>query len=644
MAFGVRGARERVPHPDAGGLTPSDVPLVDLDQETIEQLEDTYPDLAAVWPLSPLQAGLLFQTELAGTDTDPYLVQLTLELRGRVDGDRMHRAVQMLLDRHEILRVAFTTGPDGDPLQPVPRRVELPWSVADLPDPASVDRVLAEDRRRRFDMAIPPLLRALLIRGADDRYVLALTYHHILLDGWSVPLLIRELLALYATPDPRDVPVSASFADYLAWLATVDRAASIERWVEELAGVDEPTLVGAFERGRQLPTVPRADRLLLTEGETARLEELARARGVTLSTIARVAWAIVLGAWTRRDDVVFGAIVSGRPPEVDGIEDMVGLFINTIPVRVTLHPAETLGELLVRCHADQAALLDHEHVGLADIERATGAAALFDTITVFESYPIDRGGLTADTDIAGMRVADVAVHDATHYPFALAASVDGGLEIRIDYAPALFDEHEIDTVADRLERVLHAIASEPDRTLARLRLISDTDYARLAPVHGRAGRRPRTLPDILGDAARIDPDAAALSCADRILTYRELDERSTRMARHLVAAGVGPEDVVALGVTRSIEFVLGVWSVAKTGAAFVPVDPTYPRERIDHMLGDSGARVGLTVDRWRDTLPGAVSWHTIDSAGYGTRSPSFPANRSPMPTGVRRCASTTRRT
>ncbi|NKR72651.1 amino acid adenylation domain-containing protein [Rhodococcus hoagii] len=602
--------------PDAGGLTPSDVPLVDLDQETIEQLEDTYPDLAAVWPLSPLQAGLLFQTELAGTDTDPYLVQLTIELRGRVDGDRMHRAVQMLLDRHEILRVAFTTGPDGDPLQPVPRRVELPWSVADLPDPASVDRVLAEDRRRRFDMAIPPLLRALLIRGADDRYVLALTYHHILLDGWSVPLLIRELLALYATPDPRDVPVSASFADYLAWLATVDRAASIERWVEELAGVDEPTLVGAFERGRQLPTVPRADRLLLTEGETARLEELARARGVTLSTIVRVAWAIVLGAWTRRDDVVFGAIVSGRPPEVDGIEDMVGLFINTIPVRVTLHPAETLGELLVRCHADQAALLDHEHVGLADIERATGAAALFDTITVFESYPIDRGGLTADTDIAGMRVADVAVHDATHYPFALAASVDGGLEIRIDYAPALFDEHEIDTVADRLERVLHAIASEPDRTLARLRLISDTDYARLAPVHGRAGRRPRTLPDILGDAARIDPDAAALSCAGRILTYRELDERSSRMARHLVAAGVGPEDVVALGVTRSIEFVLGVWSVAKTGAAFAPVDPTYPRERIDHMLGDSGARVGLTVDRWRDTLPGAVSWHTIDSAGY----------------------------
>ncbi|MCA1006871.1 amino acid adenylation domain-containing protein [Rhodococcus hoagii] len=602
--------------PDAGGLTPSDVPLVDLDQEAIEQLEAAYPDLAAVWPLSPLQAGLLFQTELAGAGTDPYLVQLTLDLRGQVDGDRLRRAVQTLLDRHEILRVAFTTGPDGDPLQPVPRRVELPWSVADLPDPDDVTRVLEEDRARRFDMATPPLLRALLIRTGDDRHVLALSYHHILLDGWSVPLLIRELLALYAAPDPHDLPASASFADYLAWLATIDRSASTARWVEALAGVDEPTLVGAFERGRQLPTVPRADRLLLTDAETARLEDLARERGVTLSTIVRVAWAIVLGAWTRRDDVVFGAIVSGRPPEVDGIEDMVGLFINTIPVRVTLHPAETLGELLDRCHADQAELLDHEHVGLADIERATGAAALFDTITVFESYPIDRGGLTADTDIAGMRVADIAVHDATHYPFALAASVDGGLEIRIDYAPALFDEHEIDAVADRLERVLHAIASDPDRTLARLRLLSDTDYARLAPVHGRPGRRPRTLPDILSDAARIDPDAPALSSADRVLTYRELDERSSRMARHLVAAGVGPEGIVALGLTRSIEFVLGVWAVAKTGAAFVPVDPTYPRERIEHMLGDSGARIGLTVERWRDTLPSAVSWHAIDSDGY----------------------------
>ncbi|MFM1722353.1 amino acid adenylation domain-containing protein [Rhodococcus sp. PAM 2766] len=602
--------------PDAGGLTPSDVPLVDLDQEAIEHLESAYPGLAEVWPLSPLQAGLLFQTEMAGDGADPYLVQLTLDLRGEVDGDRMRRAVQTLLDRHEILRVAFTTGPGGDPLQLVPRRVELPWSVADLPDAADVDRVLAQDRARSFDTARPPLLRALLIRIADDRHVLALTYHHILLDGWSVPPLIRELLALYASADPHDVPTSASFADYLAWLATIDRQASTEQWVEVLAGVDEPTLVGTFERGRQLPTVPRADRLLLTDAETARLEEVARERGVTLSTIVRVAWAIVLGAWTRRDDVVFGAIVSGRPPEVDGIEDMVGLFINTIPVRVTLHPAETLGELLDRCHADQTALLDHEHVGLADIERATGAAALFDTITVFESYPMDRGGLTADTDIAGMRVADIAVHDATHYPFALAASVDGGLEIRIDYAPALFDEHEIDAVADRLERVLHAIASDPDRTLAHLRLLSDTDYARLAPVHGQPGRRPRTLPDILADAARIDPDAPALSSAERVLDYRELDERSTRMARHLVADGVGPEDVVALGLTRSIEFVLGVWAVAKTGAAFVPVDPTYPRERIDHMLGDSGARVGLTVERWRASLPAAVSWRAIDSDGY----------------------------
>ncbi|WP_425334427.1 amino acid adenylation domain-containing protein [Prescottella agglutinans] len=611
--------------PGAGGLTPSDLPLVGLDQEAVEHLEDACPGLSDVWPVSPLQAGLLFQTELAGDADDPYLVQLVLDLRGRVDGDHMRRSVQTLLDRHEILRVAFTTGPDGDPLQLVPHRVELPWVVADLRDPAEVDRVLEQDRARRFDMATPPLLRALLIRTGEDAYRLVLTYHHILLDGWSVPLLVRELLALYTAADPHDVPVSASFANYLSWLGAFDRAGSTERWVEALAGVDEPTLLGPPGHGRPLPTVPRAERLLLTEAETARLDGVARDRGVTMSTIVRVAWAIVLGAWTRRDDVVFGAIVSGRPPQIDGIEDMVGLFINTVPIRVTLHPAETLGELLDRCHADQAALLDHEHVGLADIERATGAAALFDTITVFESYPVDRGGLTSNTDIAGMRVVDVAVHDATHYPLALGASVDGGLEIRIDYAPALFDASDIDAVADRLERVLQAIASDPDRTLARLRLLSDADYSRLAPVHGRPGRRHRTLPGILADAARIDPDAPAVTCGPATLTYRDLDTRSTRLARRLIDDGVGPESVVALGLTRSLDFVEAVWAVAKTGAAFVPVDPTYPRERIEHMSSDSGARVGLTVQRWRDGLSDNVSWRELDSDDYRTELASLSA-------------------
>ncbi|RVW00523.1 amino acid adenylation domain-containing protein [Rhodococcus spongiicola] len=617
--------------PGAGGLTPSDIPLVRLDQEAIERLEETCPGIVEVWPLSPLQAGLLFQNEMSGEGADPYVVQLAMDLRGHVDADRMRRTLQELLDRHEILRVAFTTGPGGDPLQLVLRHAELPWVVADLRDEAEADRVLAEDRARRFDMGTAPLFRALLMRMGDDGYRLVLTYHHILLDGWSMPLLVRELLELYAAEDFRTVPVSASFANYLAWLGTIDLETSTKRWVDALADIDEPTLLAPSGRGRLLPTVPRADRLHFTETETARLDTVARERGVTLSTIVRAAWAIVLGAWTRRDDVVFGAIVSGRPPQINGIEDMVGLFINTIPIRVTLRPADTLGELLDRVHADQAALLDHEHLGLADIESAIGSSGLFDTITVFESYPIDRGGLTPDTDIAGLRVSDIAVNDATHYPFALAAMVDGGLQIRIDYAPALFDAQEVDAVATRLERVLHAIAADTDQTLAELVLLPDADYRRLAPVRGRPGRRHRTLPGILEDAARIDPDAVALSCQSgsiRTLTYRELDERSTRMARQLIEEGVGPEDVVALGLTRSIEFVEAVWAVAKTGAAFVPVDPTYPLERIDHMLGDSEARVGLTVERWREQLSGSaagVSWRALDSDTYRTECSRYPA-------------------
>ncbi|QBJ94799.1 non-ribosomal peptide synthetase [Rhodococcus sp. ABRD24] len=617
--------------PGAGGLTPSDLPLVELDQDTVDRLEATLPDLDDVWPLSPLQAGLLFQTEMAGDTADPYMVQLELVLSGAVDADRMRRAVQALLDRHAILRACFVTGPDGDPLQLVPAHVELPWaSSIDDPEgpegPEGADAVFAADAVRRFDMGRAPLWRARLIRTGSDSHRLVLTYHHILLDGWSVPLLVRELLGLYVGDGAADIAVAPSFRDYLAWLGETDLAASTARWVDALAGLDDPTLLAPLDRGRQLPTVPRPERLTLTQEQTSALAAVARDRGFTLNTVVQVVWGIVLGSLIRRDDVVFGAIVSGRPPAVRGIESMIGLFINTIPVRVTLRPGETLSELLARCQRRAAELVDHQYVGLAELERATGSASLFDTITVFESYPVDRDGLTEETDFGGMHVIDVAVRDATHYPFALAATLnDARLELRFDYAPALFSSEAIDAIADRIRRVLFAVTTDVDQTLAHVQLLSDDEFDRLAPVHGQYGSARSTLAHILSEAARLDPDAPALSCGPRTITYRELDERSNQMARHLIAHGAGPEGIVALGLTRSIEFVEAVWAVAKSGAAFVPVDPTYPAERIEHMLSDSGASVGLTVRGRRGSLSDSVTWHVLDTDGYLDSVAEYPA-------------------
>jgi amino acid adenylation domain-containing protein/non-ribosomal peptide synthase protein (TIGR01720 family) len=627
-----------------GGFTPSDFDLVELGQDAIETLERRCPDLIDVWPLSPLQFGMLFQAELADASVDAYLVQIGLDLRGAVDAPRLRRAVAALVDRHANLRTAFLHDAEGNTMQVVRRHVEVPWREVDLTaldDTAAaseIRRLEAEDRIRPFDLTSAPLIRFTLIALAQNRYRLVSANHHILLDGWSMPLLITELLTLYATDgDPSPLPRVRGYRDYLAWMKHRDLEPSRAVWARALAGVEGPTLLAArssgargnsarssgargnkaVTRGRQLSTIPQEWVFDLDEDETTRLRELARSRGVTINTLVQVCWGIVLGTSTGRDDVLFGATVSGRPPELAGIETMIGLFINTLPVRIELRPEESMGALLERVQAEQAALLDHHYLGLAEIQRAAGPEVGFDTLTVFESYPVDRAGLSTDTDIAGMRVTGVDAHDAAHYPLSLVASVDTRLHLKFEYLPDVFAVDAVEGIAGRVLRVLDA-CTRPEQPLAALSLLTDDERAELVPVRGRPGGSARTLPEIFADAAALDPDAIALSFEDEHVSYRELDERSNRLARALIARGVGPESFVAIGIPRSLDSMLSVWAVAKTGAAFVPIDPSYPDERITHMLTDSGAALGVTTTQHRGRLPGTAHWLILDHPDFTT--------------------------
>ncbi|MFY2787139.1 amino acid adenylation domain-containing protein, partial [Rhodococcus sp. MALMAid1271] len=608
---------------DAGGFTPSDLDLVDIDQRSIEVLEKRFPDLDDVWSMSPLQAGLLFHARLAGevgsdsAGIDAYMVQLGLELRGVVDPARMHAAVDKLVARHPNLRAAFVHNSTGESLQIVQSSVTVPWAEVDLRGEADVESalqgVLEADRSVRFDMDCAPLLRFTLITLADDHWRLLLTNHHILLDGWSTPLVVKELITLYVTEaDDSMLPRIPAYRDYLTWMRQRDVAISTSQWVSAMAGVEEPTLLVTGDRGRQLSTVSLETERSLSIETTAALRDFASRRGSTLNTLVQTAWGVVLATLTGRDDVVFGATVSGRPPEVPGIEAMIGLFINTLPVRVTLDPNETLGALVDRVQGEQAALLDHHYLGLTDIQRAAGAGVAFDTLTVFESYPVDRAGASAATDFAGMQVTDILGTDAAHYPFTLVSSVDERLNLKAKYLPELFGIEEVDAIVDRVERVLTALLADEQRPLARVGLLADAERAALAPVRGIEGRSTRLLPEIFSDAAAIDPDAIALRSVDGELTYRELDRRSNRLARILLSHGVRTETFVALGIARSIESVLTVWAVAKSGAAFVPVDPNYPADRIEHMLADSGAGFGVTTRAHLDELPSTVPWIVLD--------------------------------
>ncbi len=599
----------RTPH--AGGLTPSDLPLVRLHQDTIDAHEHRYGPLDTIWPAAPLQTGLLFHALLAGDAPDAYVVQLVLDIDGDLDTDRLRRATAHLLTRHPNLRAAFTTDTTDGPVQIVPSHVDVPFTVADTTDDPDPDEAAAHlldtDRRTPFDTTRPPLLRVTVVRTGGTRHRVALTNHHLLLDGWSTPVLLRELLTLYATGnDTTALDRPHSFGTFLAWLADRDADASVDAYRRALTGLDQPTLL-APHHDTTLSGTSRDLDVHLTAALSTRLDRVAADRSVTVNTLIQTAWALVLGALTGRRDVVFGATVSGRPPQIDGIETMIGLFINTVPVRITIRDDDTVGSLLDRVQAEQAALLDHHHVNLTTLDARLGAAARFDTLTVFESYPMDTTGY-ADTDLGGIRVTGVTGHDAAHYPLSIVAHTDTTAHLRMKYLPEVFDRDQVATIADRIVRALTALTGDPAVPPTHIDVLSDPERRALLPVRGPDGGSTLTLPELLAATVAAHPHTIAVTDGHRSLTYRQLDSAAGTLAAALRAAGARPETFVALGIARSLESVTAMCAITRTGAAFVPVDPRYPADRVAFMLDDCGATLGVTVPTHRAQLPDTVRW------------------------------------
>ncbi|NLG54700.1 MAG: amino acid adenylation domain-containing protein, partial [Rhodococcus sp.] len=624
------------------GLTPSDVPLVDLDQPAIDRIVQQYPNVAQIWPLSPLQEGLLFHALLAHGTADTYTVQLTLDLVGTVDAELMRTAGQGLLDRHANLRTAFVRAA-GNPVQVVLDHVELPWKEIDLTEDSEgdrhvqLDRIMTRDRAAGFAMEKAPLIRFTLVHTGPESSRLIITNHHILLDGWSTPLLVRELFTSYVLGSAGQHPLALDgvlprvrpYRDFLEWLSRQDRDASLQAWRDALAGSDEPTLIAATGRESQAQVeVPTRQLISLSPAVTDQIDQFTRSHGVTINTLIQVAWAAVLAGQLGRDDVTFGATVSGRPAQIGDVETMVGLLVNTLPVRIHLDPTATVTQLLSRVQNEQSALLDHHYLGLADIQQEAGAGAVFDTITVYESYPVDSAGLTADSDLGGIRVVRAEGLDATHYPMSVVAARDDRLHVRVDHLPSLVDDTVAAAMAARLERALLAFAESaqsPDRRLSDIDLLGADERARLVPARGPKALAPRTLAEVFAaavdgsgtsgieDPAPVDTDAdrIAVVLGDQQYSYRELDARSNALAAALRAQGVGPDTMVAVALPRSLESVLCLWAVAKAGGAFVPVDPRYPRERIAAMVSDSGIGIGITSADQIPTLPTQVRWLDI---------------------------------
>lgn len=589
----------------AQGLSVDDV--LDLHAGTPAGLED-------IVPLTPLQRGMYFLSGLDDTSdgVDVYTMQTDLALDGAVDVDVMRRSACALVARHAVLRTGFRPGPSGEPIGVVARAAAPEWTVVEcgeVDDDELADRarrLLAADRERRFDVASAPLVRFTLVTGGPQRARLLFTMHHLVSDGWSTPLLVQELLQIYAAGGTSaGLPAVAPFTDYLTWLGAQDTAAGVEVWREALDGVEEATRVAPAGMSLR-PEFPGELTVPVPDGLADRLVAVSRARGVTVNTLVQSAWGVLLGALTGRTDVVFGAIVSGRVPDVPGIESMIGLFINTVPVRVRTRPDETVADFVARVHAEQNRVMDHQYVGLADIQRAVGIGELFDTLLVFENYPVDRDALDAAQRDGGVRVSSVGGTDATNFPLVLVAGLDENLHLGLEYRTDLFDDAEALALGQRLVGILEQLAADDSLRVARLDLLTHTERDGFAGTWSATPPAPGsgvgTVAELLARQIAQTPDVPAVVAGETTLTFAELGERSARLARLLIESGLGPDSVVGLALPRSADMIVAIAASIGAGGTYVPMDPSYPQDRLAHFVNDARPRVIVTVGEVLDVV------------------------------------------
>lgn len=556
-----------------------------------------------IYPLSPLQQGILFHSVYTGGEA--YQEQFPMLLHGELDGDALERAFHALVARHGALRTGFVWEGVPQPLQFVLREARAPFEHLDWRGEADwrgrLDALLEEHFRLGYDLKRPPLVRAALARLDGQRHVFVLFMHHAVTDGWSFPLLFDELLSMYDADRAgvsAELPPAPRYRDYVQWLLARDAAAAEAFWRQNVGGMTHATPL-PLDSGVPSSDHVRARTLDVDAAVMARVNAFTRAHGVTLNTLAQGAWALLLARHAGERDVVFGATVSGRPPELPGVERAVGLYINAVPVRVVLDDAIPAGDWLRTLQRQQAEARQYEYSRLVDVHRWSGLphdVRLFESVVVFENYP--HGKPEGDGG-EGLRFEALPEPDRTGYGLALVcAPIPGGMQLRLSYDVARFTPEAAGRIVAGVEAALAGLVEDAARPLGAVPILAEDERATLAGwAEGPSLDLPReaTLHGAFAAHAARAPDALALEDGRVRWSYAELDARSRGLAARLAAAGVRPGARVGVCMERSAAMVAAMLAIVRAGASSVPLDPAYPAERLAFMLADSGA-AALLVD------------------------------------------------
>ncbi len=623
--------------------TPSDFPLARLDHAAVEAISAEHPDMEDVYVLSPLQDGLLFH-HVAEADQDPYCDQAVCVLEGRVERSAFEVAWRRVAERHPALRTAFLWENLARPVQVVLRDVSLAveyedWRELDTAaQQSALTAMVAADRKKGFIFQQAPLVRLRLIRIAGERWYLFYSHHHILLDGWSIQVILRDVLSCYAaglSGNPLSLSPVRPYRDYIAWLQRQDLVSAEKYWRQYLSG-----LTAATELGLEIPPADKErssgpryaeQDLALSQEDNRNIQAFARRHRLTLNTLMQGVWALLLHQYSGRDEVTFGTTVSGRPPELTGVETMVGLFINTLPVRAKLPTGSSIESWLQALQQQQSEGRNYEYSPLSKIygwSDLSPGQALFDTLLVFENFPLHEmaGGAAMDLKISSLPLrTPESGHFLTpgrnNYPLSMIVEPGTSLHVTICYAHARFSHIAMARMLGQFRQVLDWICAHPKADIRTVPMLTASERQCVVETWNAAAVAETTSSDVVTlfeTQAQTHPEKVAVVYEGVRLTYRELNISADRVAEALRLMGVGSGTRVGLCLERSVELVVGLWGILKASGTYVPIEPTVPGDRLTFLLQNASVMIVLTqasvrmglAQEVQHALP-AVQWQDV---------------------------------
>jgi amino acid adenylation domain-containing protein len=572
-------------------------------------------EIVTTYPLSSMQQGMLLHGLHEG---GAYIQQMTCDLKENLAPLSLLQAWQQVVQRHDILRTAFRWEGVPEPIQEVHKAIVLSWWNEDwshLPPEVrqqEFENFLVSDREKGFDVTKPPLMRLTHFKLADTHHRLVWTFHHALLDGRSQLAVLQEAFALYDARENAAQPelkTGRPYRDYINWLQQQEWSKTREFWSEYLRGFKPLPLKSANEEFTSAGSGQfQSQDLELSEEFSTTLRLVAERHQITLNTMVQASWAVLLSRYYGSEDIAFGTTRACRHETLTGSESMIGLFINTLPLRVDVDPQRPLLDWLTELRQQQIAFRPYEQTPLAKIQEwseAPKGTPLFETVLVFENYRFNDQIQMSEGNWQGRHFDSL---EQPHYPLTFAAY--GGKQhlLRLEYDGRRFDDASIERMLGHLTSLLEGMAEDLNRSVGQLSMLSPTERQQLLFEWNQTGKTYRSqvcLHELFSEQVKRTPKASAVVFENEQLNFAELDGRANQLAHYLRRRGVGPEVLVGVCMERSLGLVVALLAILKAGGAYVPLDPGYPAERLSFMLADAGAKILLTQRSLEVDLEGA---------------------------------------